>query len=506
MIHMKRIAILQVVQESNSFNPIATTRTDFERFGVAEGGDVISQYGSVGEIGGFLQGLDSWNEPVEPVGIVRFQANPGGPVDAATLDWILTSVAYHLESAGALDGALFALHGAMIGEDEDDIEGCICTIVRDILGPDIPIVVTLDLHAYLTPRLAQKASALVAYHTSPHVDLRETGVRGANVLGRILAGAQPVFAAQTLPMISIAEVQQTSGDILGPIFAVVSELEKRRDVLSAGVLMTQCWLDVPELGWSTFVIADADMQLAEEMAEELADACWRVRDELTGRFHSAKECIRLANAHSGSPVIVADGADSTNSGSTGDSTFLLAEMLARGVPGGGLVIIVDPEAVAQAKTIGSVGRFRFAVGGKRAPSYYSPVEVEGTVESISAARYILTGHGGVNLPIDMGTGAVIRAADVTILLVESAGPGGTPLMYRCVGLEPTDYKIVVVKSPAGFRAEYGGFASMVLLSDCAGCASPRLSELPFTRISRPLIPIDILKRRIDATWSKTRWE
>lgn len=301
-------------------------------------------------------------------------------------------------------------------------------------------------------------------------------------------------------MISIAEAQSTAMEPLRPIYDRVVALEREPGILSAAVLMTQGWLDLPGLGWSTLVVTDADEGRADALADELADACWRVREALTAEFLSASESVDRALAHSGAPVVIADGADATNSGAGGDSVHLLRELLGRDIPGGALTIMVDPHAVAEAVRVGEGGQFRFAVGGKRDRIFSTPLAVSGSVVRLAPARYVLSGHGGHNLPVDMGTGAAIRIRDVTLLLVEAPGPGSTPLMYRCVGLEPTAYKIVVVKSPAGFRAEYGPLASLILLADCPGCASPRYERLPYRRISRPLWPLDQI-----ADWRSVPW-
>jgi microcystin degradation protein MlrC len=219
------------------------------------------------------------------------------------------------------------------------------------------------------------------------------------------------------------------------------------------------------------------------------------------KFLEAPACLDRALACSGHPVIIADGADATNSGGGGDSVHLLKEMIGRKIPGGALTIMVDPQAVAHADETGADGAFVFAVGGKRDHVFSSPMKITGTVKSLHAnAGYVLTGHGGNNLKIDMGRAAVVQVADVTLLLVEKPGPGSTPLMYRCVGLEPKDFKIVIVKSPAGFRAEFGPFAADIILSDCPGCASSRFPSLPYRKINRPLWPLDNI-----ANWHEVAW-
>jgi microcystin degradation protein MlrC len=497
---MRRIGILEILQESNSMNPVRTERADFERFGVAAGAEVLARYGEVGTLAGFLRGMAAWQEKAEPVGLVRLHTWPCGPLSSETLAWILALLRTQLRAAGRLDGLLCSLHGSMVGEGEDDVEGAVLGVVREALGPAVPVVATLDLHAFVTPRMVELASALVAYHTSPHIDQVQTGVRAAGVLRRIHAGARPRSGTRRIPMISIAEAQSTALDPLKPIYERVVSLEQEPGVLSSAVLMTQGWLDLPGLGWSTLVVTDGDEERAGRIADELADACWAVRERLTEDFLSARESVDAAIAHRGAPVVIADGADATNSGAGGDSVHLLEEFLTRDIPGGALTIMVDREAVAEAMRVGEGGAFRFAVGGKRDRIFSKPLPVSGKVERIAPARYVLSGHGGHNLPVDMGRSAVVRLRDVTLLLVESPGPGSTPLMYRCVGLEPRAYKIVVVKSPAGFRAEYGPLASLIILADCPGCASPRYERLPYRRISRPLWPLDEIP-----DWRRVPW-
>src|SRR5690606_17154613 len=205
--------------------------------------------------------------------------------------------------------------------------------------------------------------------------------------------------------------------------------------------------------------------------------------------------------HGGHPVVIGDGADATNSGSTGDATPLLQAFLTQpAIPHGALTFIVDPEAVAHAEAVGAGGAFEFPVGGKYAPEYSQPVHFRGTVERLLDVNFVLDGHISRNFPVSMGRGAVVRSGDVTVLLVEKNGPGSTPRLYEAAGLDPRTFGMVVAKSPAGFRADYEPFASKILLADCPGCASPNWKQMPFHRANRPLFPIDPHAPR-DAAWA-----
>ncbi len=498
---MKRIGLIQILQESNCFNPVLTVQADYENFGVGTGSEMLAKYGEVGEIGGFMEGLKKWPEAVEPVGVLRLQAWSGGPAAPSTKAWFLEMLTEQLGQAGRLDGLLIALHGAMMGADEPDLDGWLLEEIRGLAGPDLPIVASLDLHAYVTDRMTRCATALVVYLTFPHMDQRETGMRAASVLRRILSGARPVSSLVRLPMITGGELQSTFVPPLATIFQKLEEAEGRNEVLSAAILMTQAYLDVPQLGWSVLIVTDNRSDIGNRLAEELATLCWPIREQLVMKFLEAPACLDRALACAGQPVVIADGADATNSGGGGDSIHMLNEMVGRHIPGGALTIMVDPQAVSHANEAGAGGAFVFAVGGKRDNVFSKPLKISGTVKSLHPkAGYVLTGHGGNNLKIDMGRAAVVQMADVTLLLVEKPGPGSTPLMYRCVGLEPKDFKVVIVKSPAGFRAEFGPFAADIILSDCPGCASTRFSSLPYRRINRPLWPLD----QID-DWRAVDW-
>jgi len=497
---MKRIGIIQVWQESNSFNPVLTTRTDFEAFRMGIGQEALEEFAMGEEVGGFVKGLKGWGEATEPVGLVFAQAWPGGPLSREAKQWFGQVIGEHLARAGRLDGVLFSLHGALVAEDETDVDGFLLEQIRSVLGPEVPVVATIDLHAYVTVRMGRLADAVVAYHTNPHLDRFQTGERAAGVLERVMSGTKPELSAVRLPMLTTGEVTNTDGPVLGSVFGRLRELESRPEVLAASVLMVQPWLDVPHVGWTVAIFTDGRAELGRRLAEELAEMCWQRREQMKFEFLGAEASVTEALNFPGKPVIIADGADATNSGAAGDSVHLLEEMLKRDIPEGALTIMVDAEAVAHAKAVGVGGTFRLAVGGKRDNVFSRPLPVTGEVLFLKHANYILSGHCGDNLPIDMGDSAAVRIGDVMLLLVEKPGPGSTPMMYRCVGLEPKDFKIVVVKSPAGFRAEFEPFAAGIVLSACPGCASARLAEMPYGNINRPLWPVD----KID-DWRTVEW-
>src|SRR5262245_11504362 len=181
-----RVAIGQLWQETNTFNPIPTTRADFEAFGVTRGADLVAQMADTNELGGFIQSLRKWPERPEIVGLVRLPAWPAGPATAETFAWLKNELIDALRSAMPVDAVLLALHGSLVADGSPDVEGEILDACRALVGPKVPLVATLDLHANVTERMVRAGDALVLYHTAPHIDVFETGQRGATALRRIL--------------------------------------------------------------------------------------------------------------------------------------------------------------------------------------------------------------------------------------------------------------------------------------------------------------------------------
>src|SRR5436190_20179887 len=277
-----RIAIGQLWQETNTFNPLPTTRADFEAFGILRGGDVVSRMAETNELGGFIQSLRRWPENPQIIGLVRLPAWPSGRATADTFDWLRDELIGSLKQARPVDGVLLALHGSLAADWHPDVEGEILAAVRTTVGPNVPVIATLDLHANITPEMAAAADALVLYHTAPHVDVFQTGQRAAALLHRILVdGARPVTAFVKTPCVLPAEranTEATSG-VSADLKHRLQAIENCPEVLTAGLATVQPWLDIPQLGSAVVVTTDNEPQLAEELSREVASDLWRRREE-----------------------------------------------------------------------------------------------------------------------------------------------------------------------------------------------------------------------------------
>lgn len=485
-----RVAIAEVKQESNTFVPRPTTFADFAAWHHWLGEEALANSaGTNCEMAGFIDVLEPAG--VEIVPIVATFAMSGGPVEPATVARLRDELAGGLRAAGPLDGVLLALHGAMVSGDDDDPDGALLAAVREAIG-DVPLVVTLDLHANLTRRMVEHADAIVGFRTSPHIDQRDTGQRGAALLMRILRdGAVPAMAAVKLPMVVPASTHMHH--LPGPFRRLMqaAEAAETGPVLAACVLTVQPWLDIAEMGFATVVVTDGDPALAGETALALARQAWDEREAfMETELVPIREAIRRALARPSGTVVLSDLADGTGAGSPGDATAVIAALLEADPPLPAFVCVRDPEAARAAIAAGLGSRVSLAVGGKLDDVYNRPVTVDGEITFAGPARFRFQGGGYTGVEMDMGDCAVVRAGNVHLLILGNSVMTVDPAMYRAVGLEPSAARIVVVKSHIQFRAGYDGIADEIILLDSPGMSSDHLTALPFRRIERPMFPWD----------------
>ncbi len=489
-----RIAIGQLWQETNTLNPLPTTRADFEQFGVYRGAELVERMQQTNELGGFIQSLRTWQERPEIVGLVRLPAWPSGPATAETFNWLCDEMLQAIHQAGLCDAFLLALHGAMTADDHPDVEGDILEAIRRLVGPLVPIVVTLDLHANVTPRMVDHADVLVPYHTMPHLDIFETGRRGARVLRRILVErARPVTAFQKIPAVVPAERSSTEAaqGVAVDLKRRLIDLESQPAVLACGLLPVQPWLDIPEFGSSVLVTTDNDARLASDACAAIADEFWQRRREYNPELHSVQDAVRLAHVQQQDGLVVlSDPADATTSGAPGDSVWILRELLRYEWLRPVLVTVVAPTVVAKAEQLGIGAEIATELGGVRDHRFGTSLSFRGIVERVFSASFVMSGHIGKALAIDMGTSAVLRSGQIRVIVTTHSGPHFAPELFRAAGFDPFAASVLVAKSPCGFRAVYEQRATAIYSVQAPGCAPTDFWNYDYRRIPRPLWPWD----------------
>jgi microcystin degradation protein MlrC len=487
-----RIAIGQFMEESNTF---VRQRADLDHFRATQllsGDEVVQRLrGTRAEVGGFLDVLGLAG--VEVVPTVAANAVSSGPVTRATFEHVRDALLERLAAAGPVDGVLLALHGAMVLEDAPDGEGELLAAVRKAIGPAVPLVATLDLHATITPRMVQEADALVGYDTYPHIDLYETGAKAAALLLRTARGeVRPVTLFARAPMLVPAEGQGTENQPMAGLMAEAKRLQARPGVLAVSLFPVQPWLDIPDTGFCVMAVADGPRRAAEiePVVRQLAWQAWERRRGFAADLLTVDEAIRRALATEGGPFVLSESADSTGSGSPGDSAHVLERLLALGVKERCLVTVVDAPAVSRAIAAGVGADVVTTVGGTLDPRYNRPVPVRGRVHLLSDGRFVSSDKKSAGVEFHMGRATVIEIGRIAVLVTERPAFTFDPALYRSVGLEPRDAKIVVVKSPLQFRDGYGEIARGCWVVDTPGPSTARVERLEWRHRSRPLFPFE----------------
>ena len=482
-----RIAIASLMQESNTFSTVITRYEDFNPvFGPAA---LERHRGKLTEMGGFIDALSRARHAIVP--LCAAWAITANRTRRADFTRLVDEFSGRLARVRP-DGLLLAMHGAQTTEGVDDVEGYVLTRAREIVGPDLPIVVTLDLHANITQAMIDRATALVGYHTYPHTDMYEIGQKAAKLLLAALSGViRPVMAWRKLPLLVNAENQQTSRGPARRLFARAQAIEAAERALAVSIFSVQPWMDIPEMGSAVVVVANGDVRAADRHAAAIAQKYWQARREFEVSLTPPELAIRMALATKGGPVVLSESSDSTGSGSPGDSTGVLKHLVKAKLTEPVAIFLVDPEAAVQLSAAGVGATVTLPIGGKLDRRNSKPVRVTGYVRLVSDGRWTARARGyNTGIETCMGKTVVFEIGAVRVLIAERSAMTVDPELFRSHGIEPLYCKIVVVKSPNGFRAAYEPMAKRIILVDTPGVSTARLETMPFRRINRPIYPLD----------------
>ena len=486
-----RVAIASYGQETSSFSPLPTTLETFALYGLYQGEEILTKCRQVGAIGGFLAATEAAAVDWTPLPIIHGWAGAHGPLTAATLDHFAKALRTGLEAAQPLDGMYFALHGAAVADNVHDTEGHLLDEVRRIVGDQLPIVISLDHHANLTQRMVDAVDGLVAHRTQPH-DQFDTGALAGRMLWPILRGEiKPAIAWRKIPLITHQEQFLTARGPMKDWFDLARDIESRPKVVSASTLPMQPWLDVPEGGWAAAVVTDGDQQLAESLADELADSAWELREAFCKLDSISPEAaIRRAVAADRGLVVLTDTGDSTFGGATGDSNCLLAEMIRQRIEETALVPLVDPEAVEAAISAGIGSTLTLPVGGKLDPVFGRPLEVTARVAAIGGGRFQVPILGFESF--DMGRAALLEIGSIKVVVSEKRGIGGNhPIVYEQFGIDIAKARIVVLKTASNWQY-FQPWLSAVIRADTPGATMSHLEQFDWAHLPRPIYPLDPL--------------
>ena len=485
---MPRILVAECKQEVSTFNPHSSTYGDFD---IRHGKALFDYHRTVGtEVGGVLDVLEKTPgvEPLPTYGACFITS--GGALSPAAWSRIKEEFLEALRQAPPADGVIFCMHGAMAGSAEWDPEGKLLEEARKILGEEIPIVVSLDLHGILTERMVKHASGIVAYHTYPHVDFFQTGSRAARLLLRILAdGVKPVTAIVPVPALVRGDELITETGLFGRVIERAKEIETGPGGLSAGMFIGNPFTDVPSLQTYAFVVTDGDAPRAERGALELAQAFWEHHEKMTVPLSTLDEMVAIVTGHSGAGTLgLVDAADATSSGASGDSNAVVSALLDAGYRGRVLAPIVDAPAVEAAFKAGVGGTVFTTLGGKLDPARFRPRPVQARVRLLADGRFRSESFGE---EWQAGPTAVLEAGNVTWVVGSRAVSLYDRSFFLAHSQDPRRYDGVVIKSPHCQHHMYADWCARMINIDAPGSSSANLKSLGHTRCPRPIFPLDV---------------
>jgi microcystin degradation protein MlrC len=485
---MKRILIAECVQEIASFNP---NQSELDSFRLSTPDQLFPEHRPLRtEIAGALAHFDSRQDIELIPGYGARSITSGGLTSKSAWEFISNNILDSIRAAGTIDAIYFSLHGAMGAIGQLDPEGFLLVETRKIVGEEIPIVASFDLHGVITDPVLRNCDTITVYHTYPHIDLYETGERSARLLLKILDGeAKPTTARVRIPALVRGDELKTKTGCFGERVAETIGIENSATGLSGGIFIGNPFTDVPDLASNVIVCTNGDAKLAKESAEKIAAEFWRDREKMQAFLTPVKEAVRRAGdayASVGGTTILVDAADATSSGACGDSNVVLAELIAQGFPGSALVAITDAPAVAAAFKAGIGAKVTTTVGGAMDPRY-TPIEVTGVVHMLSDGEFNNEAEGE---PWHAGDCAVLKVQNFTLVLMSKPVSLHNRSLYYAHGQDPKKFDLVIVKSPHCQDHMYLTWASTYINVDAPGATSANLKSLGHSICKRPVFPLD----------------
>jgi microcystin degradation protein MlrC len=475
-----------IMHETHTFSAEPTT---VESLNVVARGDELLTFAGVNHsLGGVIDGCRELGIELAPT-FLADGVSTGIP-DRQTFEALLGELSQRIEAALPAEGIVLTLHGAMVAADFPDAEAEIVRRVREIAGPDLPIAVTLDLHANIGQAMIDQVDVITTYDTYPHTDAAARAKEAVALLARTIRGEiRPTMALAKLPLLPVPQAMATAEGPFKTIFDRAHEMEQSGEALTVTVAGGFAYADVPEAGVSFLVTTDDDPAAARRLADELAALAWSLREQMIVRNTPPTEAVAEAIAYPEGPVMLVDVGDNIGGGTPGDGTVLLRELLAQDARDA-VIVIADAAAAAAAHAAGVGATVRLAIGGKTDRLHGDPVEVEGQVRLLSDGRWVHEGPENAGVPVEMGPTAVVRCGGVDLVLTSRKSMPGDQQQLRSLGIDPTKQQIIVVKAAVRWRGGFGPIARHAVYADTPGLGSVDLRRFDYRHIRRPIFPLD----------------
>src|SRR5579871_3127829 len=479
---MTRIAVGGFLHETNTFAPTKANYDDFAR-SMSLGADVLKNIRRVNiGLAGFIEDAEALGWGVVPT--LHGYATPSAHVTKDAYERIAKVIVDGIAKARPIDAVYLDLHGAMVAEHLDDGEGELLSRVRKVIGKDVPLVASLDLHANVTPQMIEHADALIAYRTYPHVDMADTGRACARHLALLLGSKQRIAKAfRQLPFLIPISWQATFDEPAKGIYQKLAALESD-DVPTLSFAPGFPAADFIDCGASVFAYGKTQRD-ADAAAAAIVSLVVGHESDFDGKIYSPDEGVAYAMELAKTatkPIVIADTQDNPGAGSNSDTTGMLRSLVRNNAQRAAIGVIYDPESAKAAHQAGSGASIRLSLGGKSGIAGDEPYRETFAVEIVSDGNFIAPGpfYGGRKMK--MGLSAALRIGGVRVVVASHKAQLADQAMYRYVGIEPTEQAILVNKSSVHFRADFEPIAEKLLICAAPGAMPADPASLPWKRL------------------------
>ena len=485
-----RVLVAEFKHETNTFCHEKTGKKQFENRYIKYDEEIIAFFnGTKVEMGAFID--VSRKEHFKIVPAVAANAWPGGTVTRDMFDMVKANIINKINKEKNIDAILLSLHGAMVLEDGPDGEGELLESIRKVVGKDIPIMTSLDLHANITEKMVLNANGLFPFDNYPHTDMYDRGHEaGVNLAKMLRREIKPVMKIKKIPLLSpnLETGQKPHKEFLD----MAHHWEESPKVISVSIVTGFPYADIYDGGVTVIAQTNGDVVLAEQIVDQISKAIMKKHKDFLRKTISVEEAVTIGMESSEKPVVIADVADNPGSGSPGDGTKILRKLIEMKAKNVGFAIIPDPETVNKAIYAGVGTSVSVELGGKSNYNLGEPIKISAIVKTIADGKFINKGPMSRGLQNNLGRTAVLDINGIEVIVTERRFQPWDPEIFRRMGIEPTEKQILVVKSALHYRAAFEKFAKKIIDVDAPGLAPADIKLLNLKNIRRPIFPLDDL--------------
>lgn len=495
----KKIALMGMHLEAHAFAP-TSKEEDFRSAGYYVGDEIIKDLSqenprTPAELTGFVNEMNQQKVDWQPVPILITGSEPGGPVDHAFFENTMNEMRSLLAASMPLDGVFFSAHGAMTSTASTDPDGALFAMVREIVGPAVPLIATLDLHANISERMVEKADILISYITNPHVDQRERAAEAAGLMLEMFDGMKPETAFIRVPMVSPPVTLLTAQ---GPYADLINfgQSVKTEAIANISILAGFAYGNTPENGMAVIVTGRNNRKTANSIAQDIAQRAWDSRHRFTTSLSSITNSVAKAKAcgedFSLPAIIMADCADNPGGGGRGNTPHVLRALVSAGVKHCYAGIFYDEALAEEAHKLGVGAQFKAVLNRHPEDEFSEQYEFEAEVAGLHTGICVGTLGIYAGRTIDLGPSAYLKVEGIALIVVSRRKQCGDPEFFSMFGLDMNDARSVLVKSRGHFRAGFLPWfpPEQVIEVDAPGLTSNILSRFNFDGFTRPIYPLD----------------